>query len=52
VLISGDIGSLAHCRTIINAAISELHGIDVLVNNAAHQATFGPIEDISDENGS
>jgi NAD(P)-dependent dehydrogenase (short-subunit alcohol dehydrogenase family) len=27
----------------------ELGGIDILVNNAAHQATFTSIEDISDE---
>src|SRR5213078_3116352 len=30
-------------------AVSELGGIDILVNNAAHQASFKSIEDISDE---
>ncbi len=49
VLVSGDVGTSAHCRTIINKAVSELGGIDILVNNAAHQATFKSIEDISDE---
>ena len=49
VLVSGDIGSPAHCRTIIDAAVSQLRGINILVNNAAHQATFASIEDISDE---
>ena len=29
--------------------MAELGGIDILVNNAAHQATFKSIEDISDE---
>jgi NAD(P)-dependent dehydrogenase (short-subunit alcohol dehydrogenase family) len=49
VLVAGDVGSAAHCRTIIDKAIKELGGIDILVNNAAHQATFKSIEDISDE---
>jgi NAD(P)-dependent dehydrogenase (short-subunit alcohol dehydrogenase family) len=48
VLVSGDVGSSAHCRTIAKKAVSELGGIDILVNNAAHQATFNS-EDISDE---
>jgi NAD(P)-dependent dehydrogenase (short-subunit alcohol dehydrogenase family) len=34
---------------IIDRADSELGGIDILVNNAAHQASFKDIVDISDE---
>jgi len=49
VLMPGDIGSSAHCRAIVEKAVSEFGGIDILVNNAAHQATFKSIEDISDE---
>jgi NAD(P)-dependent dehydrogenase (short-subunit alcohol dehydrogenase family) len=49
VLVAGDIGSSKHCRAIIDKAVAELGGIDILVNNAAHQATFKSIEDISDE---
>ena len=49
VLVAGDIGSSAHCRAIVDKAVSELGGIDILVNNAAHQATFELIEDISEE---
>ena len=49
VLVPGDIQTSAHCRAIIDKAVSELGGIDILVNNAAHQATFSSIEDISDE---
>ena len=49
VLVPGDIQDPAHCRTIIKEAVSELGGIDILVNNAAHQATFKEIEDISDD---
>jgi NAD(P)-dependent dehydrogenase (short-subunit alcohol dehydrogenase family) len=49
VLAKGDVGSPEHCRSIIERAVSDLGGIDILVNNAAHQATFKSIEDISDE---
>src|SRR5437868_5823039 len=49
VLISGDLQRPEHCRAVIAKAVSELGGIDILVNNAAHQATFKSIEDISDE---
>ena len=34
---------------VIQKAVDELGGIDILVNNAAHQATFKDIGDISDE---
>jgi len=49
VLVPGDIQAAAHCRSIVDRAVKELGGIDILVNNAAHQATFASIEDISDE---
>jgi len=49
VLVSGDIQSSAHCRAIIDKAVAEFGGIDILVNNAAHQATFKDIGDISDD---
>jgi NAD(P)-dependent dehydrogenase (short-subunit alcohol dehydrogenase family) len=40
VILSGDVGLSQHCRTIVDTAISELCDIDILVKNAAHQATF------------
>jgi NAD(P)-dependent dehydrogenase (short-subunit alcohol dehydrogenase family) len=49
VLVPGDVQNADHCRSIVKKALSELGGIDILVNNAAHQATFESIEDISDE---
>ncbi|MDB5593140.1 MAG: short-chain dehydrogenase/reductase [Hyphomicrobiales bacterium] len=49
VLVPGDIKDPAHCRKIIERCVSELGGIDILVNNAAHQATFTDLQDISDE---
>ncbi len=48
VLMPGDIGDAGHCRAVIQRAVDELGGIDILVNNAAHQATFQDIGDISD----
>ncbi|WP_349962463.1 SDR family oxidoreductase [Rhizobium sp. ZPR3] len=49
VLVAGDIQGPTHCRDIIEKAVTELGGIDILVNNAAHQATFHDIGDITDE---
>jgi len=49
VLLSGDLQQAAHCRRVIATAVSDLGGIDILINNAAHQATFKEIGDISDE---
>jgi len=49
ILIPGDIQTGAHCRAIVAKAVAELGTIDILVNNAAHQATFKNIEDITDE---
>lgn len=49
VLVPGDLQSADHCRKVIETAVSELGGIDILVNNAAHQATFSSIEEIPDE---
>ncbi|MBB4299875.1 MULTISPECIES: SDR family oxidoreductase [Rhizobium] len=49
VLVSGDIQDPAHCRQIVETAVKEFGGIDILVNNAAHQASFKSIDEISDE---
>ncbi|MBB6221202.1 hypothetical protein GGE66_002172 [Rhizobium leguminosarum] len=49
VLVSGDIQDPALCRRIVETAVEELGGIDILVNNAAHQASFKSIDEISDE---
>ncbi|MEZ2409200.1 SDR family oxidoreductase [Bosea sp. RCC_152_1] len=49
VLVSGDIQEADHCRQIVDRAVAEFGGVDILVNNAAHQASFKDIGDISDE---
>jgi NAD(P)-dependent dehydrogenase (short-subunit alcohol dehydrogenase family) len=48
VLMPGDLQDSSHCRAIVEKALAELGGIDILVNNAAHQASFKDIQDISD----
>ena len=49
VRMPGDIGDPEHCRAIAERAAQELGGIDILVNNAAHQATFEEFTEITDE---
>lgn len=49
ILVAGDIGSPQQCERIVRRAVDEFGGLDILVNNAAHQATFKSIEDISVE---
>jgi hypothetical protein len=48
-LVSGDIKDPKHCRHVIDKATAAFGRIDILVNNAAHQASFDSLEDISDE---
>ena len=49
VLVAGDLAEPAHCRQVIERAVQELGGIDILVNNAAFQMSRDQIEDIPDE---
>lgn len=48
VAASGDLGSAAACRQVVDAAIDGLGGLDVLVNNAGVYVG-GPVEDVSDK---
>src|SRR4051794_33167894 len=50
VRVPGDIRDEAHCQTIVDRAVSELGGVDILVNNAAYQMSQpGGITDITTE---
>ncbi len=49
VLVDGDLSKPDHCRSVVKRAVDEFGTIDILVNNAAHQATFKEIVEISDE---
>ena len=49
LLVPGDLSDPAHCREVVDRAVQQLGGLDILVNNAAYQATFKSLGDISDE---
>ena len=49
LLAPGDIGDPNHCRKLVDTAVKEWGQIDIVVNNAAHQATFKDLSEISDE---
>src|SRR4029453_6255551 len=45
VLVKGDVADPQHCRDIIQTAVRELGGVDILVSNAAYQMTHEPREE-------
>ena len=47
--VPGDIGVEAHCTELVQQALTELGGLDILVNNAAYQMSHEGIADISTE---
>ncbi|WP_223396121.1 SDR family oxidoreductase [Nocardioides rotundus] len=49
VRVAGDISDAGHCREIVNHAVRQLGGVDILVCNAAFQMTHDTLEEISDE---
>ncbi len=49
VCVPGDIRDEAHCQQLIQRAVSELGGLDILVNNAAFQMAHELLQDISSE---
>jgi NAD(P)-dependent dehydrogenase (short-subunit alcohol dehydrogenase family) len=49
VLMSGDISEAAHCRAIVDRAVTEFGRTDILVNNAAFQRTYESLDEISEE---
>ncbi|MDH0498284.1 SDR family oxidoreductase [Stutzerimonas stutzeri] len=49
VALPGDIRDEAFCRSMVQKAVEELGGLDVLVNNAARQSSEQSILDISNE---
>lgn len=47
--VAGDIREEAHCEHIIEQAVSELGGLDILVNNAAYQMAHESLDEITAE---
>ena len=46
VLLPGDVGERAHCAALVERTLEAFGRLDVLVNNAARQRTFGAFEDV------
>jgi NAD(P)-dependent dehydrogenase (short-subunit alcohol dehydrogenase family) len=49
VLVKGDVADPQHCRDIIQTAVDELGGVDILVSNAAYQMTHETLDEIPDD---
>jgi NAD(P)-dependent dehydrogenase (short-subunit alcohol dehydrogenase family) len=49
VLIPGDLADREHCQTMVDRTVTELGGLDVLVNNAAFQMTHETVAEIPDD---
>ncbi len=49
ILFAGDISEEGNCKQIIERAVKELGGIDILVNNAAYQMEHESLQEISAE---
>ncbi len=47
VLVPGDICAASHCKAIVDAAVSEFGGLDILVNNAAYQQVHKSFDEIT-----
>ena len=51
VLVSGDLSDPSHCRAVIERAVAEFGGIDILVSNAAYQMSHDNLEGSATRSG-
>lgn len=49
ILLPGDISKEEHCISIVNQAVEQIGGLDIIVNNAAFQMSRDSLQDISAE---
>jgi NAD(P)-dependent dehydrogenase (short-subunit alcohol dehydrogenase family) len=49
VLIEGDIRAKAHCQAIVQRAVEELGGVDIVVSNAAFQMSHKDLQEFSED---
>lgn len=49
VLVPRDLSDAAHCRAVVDRAVREFGGVDILVNNAAFQLMHQNLDEIGDE---
>jgi len=47
IAVAGDIGDEAHCKQLVQRAVSELGRLDILVNNAAYQMSHESIQELT-----
>ena len=47
VLLPGDIQDEAHCHALVEQTVARLGGLDILVNNAAHQSVNKELSDVT-----
>ncbi|HLU74347.1 MAG TPA: SDR family oxidoreductase [Nonomuraea sp.] len=49
VLLPGDLADRDHCVQVVERAVAELGGLDVVVNNVAYQQPVDSLEELTDE---
>jgi len=49
VTVPGDLTDAAFCRELVDGAVAELGGLDILVNNAAFQMSHESLQELPDE---
>ncbi|MEU7893332.1 SDR family oxidoreductase [Nonomuraea sp. NPDC049152] len=49
VLLPGDLADADHCVAVVEQAVAEFGGLDVVVNNVAYQAPVESLEELTDE---
>lgn len=49
VTMAGDLSREAHCTEVVDSAVAELGGLDLLVNNIAYQCPVESVEELSAE---
>jgi len=49
ILMAGDICEEGHCQALVDAAVREMGGLDILVNNAAYQMARESLQEISSQ---
>ncbi|GAA3257280.1 SDR family oxidoreductase [Nonomuraea helvata] len=49
VLIPGDLADSDHCASVVERAVAELGGLDIVVNNVAYQQPVQTLEELTEE---
>jgi NAD(P)-dependent dehydrogenase (short-subunit alcohol dehydrogenase family) len=49
VIVAGDVSDESHCKNLIETTVTELGGLDILINNAAYQMARRSLQEVSAE---